>query len=98
MNIGRQQKKLKNMTTEKSNIELYFSLQTMVNEAEKLLSYFPLDKLNWKPKSWDGNIGENFSAIEQICHLRAIEIDGYRYRIQAMLTYNKPNLKSVEGY
>lgn len=86
------------MTKSNRNIELYYSLQSMPIEVEKLLKCFPNDKLNWKPKSWVGNPGENFSALEQICHLRDIEIDGYQYRIQAMLIEDKPNLKSIEGY
>jgi hypothetical protein len=87
------------MTTNNSNAsELFFSLSTMAIEVEKLLKLIPIDKLNWKPKSWDGNPGENFSAIEQICHLRDIEIDGYHYRIHTMLKEDNPILKSVEGY
>lgn len=86
------------MTTESNNIDPFFSLSTMAIDVEKVLELFPIDKLNWKPNSWEGNPGENFSAIEQICHLRDIEIDGYHLRIQSMLTENAPNLSSVDGY
>ena len=32
---------------------------------------------HWAPDSWEGVPSEPFSAIEQICHLRDIEVDGY---------------------
>jgi hypothetical protein len=34
--------------------------------------------VHWKPASWDGVPSEAFTAIEQVCHVRDIEIEGYR--------------------
>lgn len=78
--------------------ELFFSLSTMSTEVTKVLQLFPVSDLNWKPGSWDGIPGEKFSAIEQICHLRDIERDGYHKRIEAVLNENNPTLASIEGY
>lgn len=70
----------------------------MANDIKKVLELFPVDKLNWKPNSWEGNPGENFSAIEQICHLRDIETERYHHRIQSILRENAPDLSSIDGY
>lgn len=35
---------------------------------------------HWRPRSWDGIPSERLSAIEQICHVRDIEVDGYHAR------------------
>jgi hypothetical protein len=40
---------------------------------------------------------EPFTAIEQICHVRDIEIDGYHVRFQRILHELNPTLPSVEG-
>lgn len=37
------------------------------------------------------NSPEEFSAIENVCHLRDIEIDGYTERISKILRENKPD-------
>lgn len=86
------------MEQKQSITELFFSLSTMSTEVSKVLRLFPVTDLNWKPKSWDGIPGEKFSAIEQICHLRDIERDGYHKRIETVLHTKNPTLTSIEGY
>ena len=86
------------MEQQNSMTELFFSLSTMPTEVTKVLQLFPAAGLDWKPKSWEGIPGEKFSAIEQICHLRDIESDGYHNRIEAVLNGNNPTLTSIEGY
>lgn len=78
--------------------ESFISLSTMSTEVARVLQLFPVADLNWKPKSRDGIPGEKFSAIEQVCHLRDIERDGYHNRIEAVLKGNNPTLTSIEGY
>ena len=41
---------------------------------------------------------ESLNAIEQICHVRDVEIDGYHIRFQRMLTESEPTLDSLDGY
>ena len=86
------------MIQQASTDEVYFSLSTMPNEVNRVLQLFPFTSLNWIPGTWDGIPGEKFSAIEQICHLRDIETDGYHKRIQAILSETNPVLTSIEGY
>ena len=86
------------METENNLSVLYASLPEMPAQVLHLLALFPAEDLTWKPDSWEGNPGENFSAIEQICHLRDIEIDGYHKRIAAIRETDEPLLSSIDGY
>ena len=76
----------------------FTSLGTTPVAVEQVLALFSPDALQWKPSSWEGIPGEKFSAIEQICHLRDIERDGYHHRIRAVLSGSNPTLASLEGY
>ena len=40
---------------------------------------------------------EEFSVVENICHLRDIELDGYAVRIRRLLTEAKPLLADIDG-
>jgi hypothetical protein len=53
---------------------------------------------NWAPSSWDGIPSEQFTALEQICHVRDIEIDGYHERLRRMLETESPRLESIDSY
>jgi hypothetical protein len=52
---------------------------------------------NWTPPSWDGIPSEPFTALEQICHVRDIESDGYHVRFVRTLRETNPNLPDVDG-
>jgi DinB family protein len=41
--------------------------------------------------------GDGFSAVEQVCHLRDVEQDGYTVRARRMLEEDDPQLASVDG-
>lgn len=41
--------------------------------------------------------GGYFSVLENICHLRDIEIEGYGVRLQRMLAENHPTLPDING-
>ena len=47
--------------------------------------------LRWKPA------GEQFSFVENACHLRDIEVEGYGARIRKLLAQNHPQLPDVDG-
>lgn len=47
--------------------------------------------LRWKPS------GDEFSVVEQVCHLRDIEREGYTARIGKLLTENQPTLADLDG-
>ena len=66
-------------------------------ELEKHYAAFPPGYVNWAPPSWDGVPSEAFTAIEQICHVRDIEIDGYQVRFRRTLDEAAPFLPSVDS-
>ena len=52
----------------------------------------------WSPPSWAGSPSEDFTALEQICHVRDIEIDGYQVRFNRTVTEDHPFLPGVNGF
>ena len=50
----------------------------------------------WAPASWDGVPSEPLTALEQLCHVRDIEIDGYQVRIRRTLAEANPLLASID--
>ncbi len=52
----------------------------------------------WAPESWQGSPSEDFTALEQICHVRDIEIEGYHVRFVRALKEDHPFLPGVDGY
>jgi hypothetical protein len=51
---------------------------------------------HWKPASWEGIPSEHLTAIEQLCHVRDVEIDGYQLRFQRTLREQDPFLGSLD--
>ena len=41
--------------------------------------------------------GEGFSLLEHVCHLRDLELEGYRVRIERMLCEDRPPLPDFDG-
>lgn len=52
---------------------------------------------HWAPRSWDGVPSEAFTAIEQLCHVRDIEIEGYHERFRRTLQEDNPTLASIDS-
>ncbi|MBU8975919.1 MULTISPECIES: DinB family protein [unclassified Lysobacter] len=57
----------------------------------------PAEYRHWTPPSWDGIPSEHFTAIEQLCHVRDIEIEGYHERIRRTLEESHPLLPSIDS-
>lgn len=57
----------------------------------------PVNFRNWAPNSWDGIPSEPFTAIGHVCHIRDIEVDGYRIRFERTLREVNPTLPSLDG-
>lgn len=74
------------------------SLSRMPSDFERAFSLVPAELRSWRPPGWEGIPGEQFTAIEQACHLRDIEIDGYHERIRRVLEEEEPDLQSIDGY
>lgn len=51
---------------------------------------------HWTPLSWEGIPSEHLTAIEQLCHVRDIEIDGYQVRLRRTVAENYPLLPSID--
>ncbi len=51
----------------------------------------------WTPGSWATCPSEHYSALEQLCHVRDIEIDGYHVRLVRTLKEDRPYLPGVDG-
>jgi hypothetical protein len=49
------------------------------------------EDLKWKPSV------DEFSVLEQVCHLRDLEREGYRIRIKKLLTEDQPILPDFDG-
>jgi hypothetical protein len=64
---------------------------------EKHYSLFPPACVHWAPASWDGVPSEAFTAIEQVCHVRDIEIEGYQVRFRRTLAERRPLLASIDS-
>ena len=56
----------------------------------------PYEFKNWAPPSWEGVPSEPLTAIEQVCHVRDIELDGYHVRFHRTLSQSNPTLASID--
>jgi hypothetical protein len=52
---------------------------------------------HWAPPSWDGIPSEHFTALEQVCHVRDIEIEGYQVRFRRTLDELNPSLPGIDS-
>lgn len=73
------------------------ALAAFPRQLEAYYDAIPADSKNWKPDSWEGIPSEPFSAIEQICHVRDIELDGYHERFGRALREANPALANIDG-
>ena len=74
------------------------ALAAFPDQLEAFYAAMPARRTNWAPASWDGIPSEALTAIEQVCHVRDIEIDGYQERIARALTETSPNLPALDTY
>jgi len=69
---------------------LEFLAQTPQRVAD-LIAGFDRDALRFRPGPG------NFSAVEQVCHLRDIEHEGFTVRVRRILEENNPQLDGING-
>jgi hypothetical protein len=72
------------------------ALEVFPQQLEAHYAAIPAEFKNWAPDSWEGVPSEPLTAIEQVCHVRDIEVDGYHVRYQRTLTESNPSLASVD--
>jgi hypothetical protein len=73
------------------------ALEAFPAELEKHYAAFPREFVHWTPPSWEGVPSEPFTAIEQVCHVRDIEIEGYHVRFTRTLNEHEPLLASIDS-
>jgi hypothetical protein len=73
------------------------SLEAFPAQLQAHYSAIPAAFRHWAPASWDGVPSEAFTAIEQICHIRDIEIEGYHLRFSRTLAEVNPVLASIDS-
>ena len=71
--------------------EVFESLEQAPAFFRKLAQGYPDEDLRWKPSS------DHFSFVENACHLRDIELEGYGTRIRKLLTESHPQLPDLDG-
>lgn len=74
------------------------ALAQFPQQLEAFYAAVPYEYKLWAPPSWEGIPSENFTALEQVCHVRDIEIEGYQVRIDRMLRDDHPFLPSIDSY
>jgi len=67
-----------------------FPLQLEVHYAA-----IPAEFKHWSPPSWEGIPSEHFTPIEQVCHVRDVEVDGYHVRFRRTLQEANPFLPDL---
>lgn len=73
------------------------ALEAFPAALEKHYAAFPAEFTHWAPSSWEGVPSEPFTAIEQVCHVRDIEIEGYHARFTRTLNEDMPLLPSIDS-
>ncbi|MCA1714409.1 MAG: DinB family protein [Gammaproteobacteria bacterium] len=66
-------------------------------QLEAHYAAIPASFKHWAPASWDGIPSERFTAIEQLCHVRDVEVDGYHVRFERTLQEANPYLPDLGG-
>ena len=72
------------------------TLAAFPDQLDAHFAAFPPEFRHWAPPSWDGVPSEALTALEQLCHVRDIEVDGYQVRIRRTLTEAEPLLPSID--
>ena len=73
------------------------ALQAFPAQLEAHYAAIPAAFRHWAPPSWDGVPSEPFTAIEQVCHVRDIEVEGYHVRLRRTLDEEQPVLVSIDS-
>ena len=75
----------------------FAALEAFPRALEQHYAAFPTQFVHWTPASWNGVPSEPFTAIEQVCHVRDIEIEGYQVRFRRTLDEHAPLLPSIDS-
>jgi hypothetical protein len=73
------------------------ALEAFPRQLEAHYAAIPAGYQHWAPPSWEGVPSEAFTAIEQVCHVRDIEVEGYHVRFRRTLDEDGPVLASIDS-
>ena len=73
------------------------ALAAFPSQLEAHYAAIPAAFRHWAPPSWEGVPSEAFTAIEQLCHVRDIEVEGYHVRFRRTLAEVHPTLVSIDS-
>ena len=76
------------------------TLDALAEFPRRLEAHFaavPPELLRWAPPRWDGIPSERLTPVEQVWHLRDIEIDGYHHRFRRTLHEVHPLLPDLDS-
>lgn len=76
---------------DKASMSPLTSLARTPADISLVLSEIPASSVTIKQSQ------EEFSALEHVCHMRDIEIEGYGFRIQRILNEDNPFLSDIDG-
>ena len=77
--------------TKQGLLSITQSLSATPESIREIIQNCVAESLTRRPPS-----GE-FAAVEVICHLRDLELEGYSVRIQELLTDEQPSLPDIDG-
>src|SRR5580658_593810 len=72
------------------------ALKGFPQQLEAHYGAVPAGFRHWAPPSWDGIPSEPLTAIEQVCHVRDVEVDGYHVRFHRTLNEVNPMLGALD--
>ena len=72
------------------------ALRAFPDQLEAHYALIPATHKHWAPASWEGVPSEALTAIEQVCHVRDIEIEGYHDRFERTLAEENPFLPAID--
>ena len=78
------------------NDATFNALRAFPGQLAAHYALIPATHSHWAPPSWEGVPSEALTAVEQVCHVRDIEIEGYLYRFERTLAEENPFLPSIE--
>jgi hypothetical protein len=74
------------------------ALAAFPSQLEAHYATVPAGFARWTPPSWEGIPSERFTPLEQVLHVRDIEVDGYHVRFRRTLHEQRPLLVDIDSY
>lgn len=80
-----------------TNAAILEELRAFPASLKRRLGACPAGGEDFAPADWAGSPAEKMTIRQHVCHLRDIEVDGYRKRFDLVLAEYRPFLASIDG-